>query len=547
MGIGINRSLLILASRYFGRMSRRLDDRFYIFSALAIALLFIMDVSFTRYISGIDSSTYDMLLKHRLSSPKPSPDIVIVDIDERALERVGKDYGRWPWPREIVAEALANIADQGARSVYVNILFSEPDKNNPAGDDALQYVAGQYPQIAFSYIRLPDKNDNRSSVSAAYISGALKRQDVQHGNDKIAIIPPVFAEMQKHMGYANLHPDDDGIIRSYEYWDENATHWVPSAAAIATREHNRFLVLPEDRLKYLNWRNKQGSYLRVSFADVYQTMQDGKPLASDFFKNKIVIVGASAPGISTIKPTAINIATDDNEIIATAVDDVLQGSGLHKLPEIIPVLVGLAGIFGLAWAFRREVATDRLDLAFGAGQASLLIITYLSVSYSYVLIDMLVPFNVILAYFTIARTFYAVRQATWQGLERFWDRSKVETSDYLLIILAPHNDARSVGAMKNIHRLLRRYMDVENIIYLDSIIEDKSFLAQPVSNMLLTLAFVTDEIDDRILHEIENSYADVVKTDRYKVSGLTLDELRLAIWRLILSDKMLAGTAVSAN
>lgn len=544
MGLGRSRSLLILASRYFGRISRQLDDRFYLLSAIIIALLFIMDISVTHYLSGIDSGTYDLLLKHRLSSPKPSSDIVIVDIDERSLERIGKDYGRWPWPRELLAEALANMADQGARSIFVNILFSEPDKKNPTGDDALQYVASQYPKIAFSFIRLPEENDKLSSVSAAQIRGAIKRSDVDYSNNNsnIAIIPPVFVEMQKRMGYVNLHPDEDGIIRNYKYWDQNATHWVPSAAAIASMKDNIFLVLPEDAAKHLNWRNKRGSYLRVSFADVYQTMQDGKPLASDFFKNKILIVGVSAPGVSTIKPTAINIAADDNEIIATAVDDVLQNSGLHKLPDIIPVLVGLSGILGLAWAFRREVATEKLDLAFGAGQASLLIVTYFSVSYSYVLIDMLLPFNVILAYFTVARTFYAVRQATWRGLERFWDRAKVENSDYLLIILANHNGSVSVSAMKNIHHLLRRYMDVDNIIYLDRIIEDKSFLAQPVGNILLTLAFVTDEIDDSIIQEIENLYLDIIKVDRYRVSRLTLDEVRLAIWRLILSDKMLAPT-----
>jgi hypothetical protein len=152
---------------------------------------------------------------------------------------------------------------------------------------------------------------------------------------------------------------------------------------------------------------------------------------------------------------------------------------------------------------------------------------------------MLAPFNAILAYFTVARTFQAVRQATWQGLERFWDRSKVENSDYLLIILAPQNGKASLAAMKGVRQILRTQMGIENMLFLDSIIEDRSFLAQPISNMLLTLTFVHDEIDNTVVSEIERSFGDFVMVDSYAVAGLTLDDVRLAIWRAILSENML--------
>lgn len=217
------------------------------------------------------------------------------------------------------------------------------------------------------------------------------------------------------------------------------------------------------------------------------------------------------------------------------------------MPASIPIAVGLGGVFILAWAFRREVAIEVLDLGFAIGQVSLLAITYLSISYSNLVIDMLVPFNAILAYFTVARTFQAVRQATWQGLERFWDRSKVENSDFLLIILAPQNGPDSIAAMKGARQVLRAHIDVENMLFLDSIIEDKSFLAQPISNMLLTLAFVADEIDDALIAKIQSSYGAFVSIDSYPVANLTLDDVRLAIWRAIISDRMLSIAAVQAS
>ena len=536
------RSLLIFFSRYLGRLSRKLDDRFYLAAALVVAALFLIDVKATGFIPGVDEGTYDTLIRYRLSSPAPHPDIVIVDIDERALEMVGKDLGRWPWPRDTLAEGLVTIADQGARAVFANILISDPDKQNPAGDEALQYVAQSYPQIAFSYIRLPQKNDQLSDFSAQRISGAVKKKDAANAPETVALVPPLAPYLQQHMGFSNLHPDKDGIIRNYAYWDENASHWLPSAALIVARQAGEALQPPPTDLGKLNWRNKQAAYRRISFADVYLQAKEGGRIAPDLFKNKIVILGASAPGISTIKPTAASITTDDNEIIATAIDDVMSSTSLRDLPETIPIAVGLIGVFILAWAFRREVATEVLDLGFALGQVSLLAITYLSISYSSVVIDMLVPFNAILAYFTVARTFQAVRQATWQGLERFWDRSKVENSDYLLIILAPQNGRASIAAMKGVRQILRTQMGVESMLFLDSIIEDKSFLAQPISNMLLTLTFIADEIDDTVISEIERSFGAFVMIDRYAVAGLTLDDVRLAIWRAILSEKMLDPT-----
>jgi hypothetical protein len=82
-------------------------------------------------------------------------------------------------------------------------------------------------------------------------------------------------------------------------------------------------------------------------------------------------------------------------------------------------------------------------------------------------------------------------------------------------------------------------MGIENMLFLDSIIEDRSFLAQPISNMLLTLTFVHDEIDNTVVSEIERSFGDFVMVDSYAVAGLTLDDVRLAIWRAILSENML--------
>lgn len=80
-------------------------------------------------LTRLQGLVYDGLL------PQPAtlldPRVVIVDIDEDSLEIVG----RWPWPRELTAELIAQTRAAGAAVVGVDILFPEP--SSPQADDLL--------------------------------------------------------------------------------------------------------------------------------------------------------------------------------------------------------------------------------------------------------------------------------------------------------------------------------------------------------------------------------------------------------------------------
>jgi phosphinothricin acetyltransferase len=53
--------------------------------------------------------------------------IVIVEIDEEALDQVG----RWPWHRDAMAVLIQSAFDAGARVVGLDIVFAEPDVRVP--------------------------------------------------------------------------------------------------------------------------------------------------------------------------------------------------------------------------------------------------------------------------------------------------------------------------------------------------------------------------------------------------------------------------------
>jgi CHASE2 domain-containing sensor protein len=58
---------------------------------------------------------FDLMVRNRLHVAKPATDIVIVDIDEKSLAAMAPDYGRWPWPRQVLAEFVEKIEAQQPR------------------------------------------------------------------------------------------------------------------------------------------------------------------------------------------------------------------------------------------------------------------------------------------------------------------------------------------------------------------------------------------------------------------------------------------------
>ena len=56
--------------------------------------------------------------------PSVSQDIVVVAIDEPAIEK----FGQWPWKREVLADIIWKLREAGAGIIVLPILMSETDR-----------------------------------------------------------------------------------------------------------------------------------------------------------------------------------------------------------------------------------------------------------------------------------------------------------------------------------------------------------------------------------------------------------------------------------
>jgi adenylate cyclase len=52
---------------------------------------------------------------------KYHPDVVVATVDERGAQK----FGRWPWKRSLLARAIENLRDQGAKTIALDITFTD--------------------------------------------------------------------------------------------------------------------------------------------------------------------------------------------------------------------------------------------------------------------------------------------------------------------------------------------------------------------------------------------------------------------------------------
>ena len=108
-------------------MERLLVSKFFHMALLIVLLLVMVTLSFSgaRWREQIQNFTFD---NYNISKPRESGDnIVIVDIDEASLARVGQ----MPWPRSIMAEMVTSLSKMGARVITFDVVFAEPDRSSP--------------------------------------------------------------------------------------------------------------------------------------------------------------------------------------------------------------------------------------------------------------------------------------------------------------------------------------------------------------------------------------------------------------------------------
>lgn len=392
--------------RPLSTLSNRLGNRFYIGLAVVVGLAAVFAIA-SGSTAGMKNKAYDLIMKTRFLHPAADPGIVIVDIDESALAAMAPEYGRWPWPRNIMGELVEGIVQQQPKAIVFDIAFSDPDVFNLDGDRYFRDVIAATPNTFFPMIRLTQENDPRSQLRVMQLPGVSKLDPAASETATLAVILPFFFDVltDRRLGTNNIYTGEDGMVRIYDIYADEYGWRVGSLPANVVAGLGG--ALPDQADILLNWRDRPPSYQRVSFHEVYLDLQKSKKTRpADEFAGKIVIIGSTAPSLFDLKTTPMAKAHPGVEILATAIDNLKNSDYLTELPPWIYILVTLSAVAVLAAAFMYKVDQFLINLAFTFLQSGFLAVSYLTLNFSTVFVDLTAPFAFSLVYFTVARFNY---------------------------------------------------------------------------------------------------------------------------------------------
>ena len=196
---------------------------------------------------------YNLKYEFNISYEK-NEEIIIIDIDEKSLEKLGRYQN---WPRAYFAEVLPYL--NGAKAVGIDILFAEPDT---------------LPVQAQKFYTKP----NFDSLLENAIKENGKVVLVSSSEDK-----PIFTKYNR-IGLGEILTDDDGVVRKGFYTMFGQKTFAAEISEMVKHEieQERFLI----------YFVSDNSFRRISFSDVYL-----KRVPEEYFKDKIVLIGGTAQGL----------------------------------------------------------------------------------------------------------------------------------------------------------------------------------------------------------------------------------------------------------
>jgi adenylate cyclase len=471
-GVSLLRFGLGLYHRLKGFLARRLRRNFYVYLAIVFSVLAGLDAFVFEKIVDMRERAYDLVIRSRFIKPEPDPQIVIVDIDESSLSAMAKDYGRWPWPRQVLGEFVEQISAQKPAAIVFDILFSDPDVFNPGSDEYFDAAIEASTNTFFPVLRLDEGDDAKSAIRVGMLPGVTPMPGANPDEARTAaLVLPQFASVLKsgRVGSFNIYPDADGTARAYRLYHDIDGWRLP---ALPTRIGE---VLgwksPHAQDLLLNWRGKPFSYQYVSFSEVFfDLLSSERKRPQDEFAGKIIVVGSSAAGLFDFKPTPMDRHFPGVEIIATAIDNVKHGDFIRMPGSHLPALVAtLVILWATALGFYRDIEADRFARIYGLSQVGLLVISYLTINLTNFYFNLAGPVFVGFLYFSVAKV-YAMATAT--ALERNLVAESLRgTGGHVGVVAVFHAtgpDETSLGIFlrrmaKDIARVSQREREVELI------------------------------------------------------------------------------------
>lgn len=312
-----------------------MDER----AGVALALVILgCAVSLSGGLARVDHAVFDAALRMAVPSGSPPPGVVIVAVDQRSLQQLG----RWPWPRRTHADLLRQICRAQPKAIAMDIAFAE------AGEDD---TANQSLALALR--------------SCGKVVLPVVLESTRVGGQVLESAPiPVLAQAAAGLGRVSVRLDDDGVARGVDLWEGVGTPVWPLLAqtllqvgglqakftapawrstASPSPDHVNPYALARQQPQLLRFAGPPGTVASLSAVDV---LRADAPTAA--LRDQLVLVGATAAGLGDLLPTPVSSQAAPMPGVEVLANVVLNlRDGLLITPLDLAWAVGVTALLSL--------------------------------------------------------------------------------------------------------------------------------------------------------------------------------------------------------
>ncbi|MBI4466407.1 MAG: adenylate/guanylate cyclase domain-containing protein [Acidobacteria bacterium] len=350
----------------------------------------------------LENRSFDLRVRWLPPPQPPAPEIVIIDIDNPSFAALSEAVGRWPWTRRLWAE-LVKFLQQGKPGLIVfDAIFS--GRESEEADREFAQAMAEAGNVALSYVFVNYQAEDvpGSRPATQEVPGAVGVEDgvglppLSPRHYKADLPLAALMKAARTLGATTATPDRDGLNRRvallYRWQDRyypslalataaqargvsaevparlapSELRWGPEASGLRVPVTEEGLLVPR-------WRPDREAFPRLPLWQVVcsfapENCAEGKRFfAPEVFRDKIVIVGASAAGAFDVFATPVSEFTPGFLVHATALDSLLSGRAISRPPAylthlLVLLLAGLAMacVWGLRSALRSTLAMGGL-------------------------------------------------------------------------------------------------------------------------------------------------------------------------------------------
>ena len=290
--------------------------------------------------------SFDMLIQQEEQSL--SPDIGIVTIDEKSIEK----YGQWPWSRDVLAEVITNLRSAGAGVIVLPILFSEEDRMG--GDDILAQTIIDN-GVVIAQVGTSQANKNSVPRGVAKIGNPLPYLFEWEG--MLGPIPKL-GRNANGVGVINTAPEIDGVVRRIPLIMRIGEETYPTIALevirVATGNPSYQVKAGEGGVQAVRVpgfpiiSTDPNARIWLRWNKSFETISAS---SDDFskFNARTVIIGTTAEGLNSIIATPVG-EKYDYMLSASTLQTMIDGKQINRydissfLELVLSVILGLTVI-----------------------------------------------------------------------------------------------------------------------------------------------------------------------------------------------------------